>query len=223
MSHDEHASMSELYSAYAAGRLSPAFALMLETQATLRADVSQDLHCAEAIAGAVFEEETPDRLAPNAFEKTLQAIDAITVNEDMAIAAAERAGEGVNELLCLPEPLRERALEACEQAGWRQLTNGVSRIDLHLAPGTHTHLYRIEPGCSVPRHTHRSDEYTLVVQGGFTDETGSYGPGEISRQTPTDTHQPVADDDGVCIALAVSQSGMKFTGVLGLLQKLARR
>ena len=223
MSRDEQAHMSELYSAYAAGRLSPPFALMLETQAALRPDLSADLRCAEAIAGAMFEEETPDRLAPNAFEKALKAIDSITVDEDMAIAAAERAGSSVSELLSLPEPLRERALEACKQEGWRQLTGGVSRIDLHLAPDAHTHLYRIEPGSSVPRHSHRSDEYTLVVQGGFTDETGSYGPGDISRQTPGDTHQPIADEDEVCFALAVSEEGMRFTGLLGLIQKLARR
>ncbi|MGB3626665.1 MAG: cupin domain-containing protein, partial [Henriciella sp.] len=119
--------------------------------------------------------------------------------------------------------LRGEAIIARERAGWQKLTRGVSRLDLAEGASEHAHLYRIEPGCSVPHHSHREDEFTLVVQGGFTDRTGSYGPGDISRQTPTDFHQPVADEDGVCMALAVSEAGIKLTGVLGMLQKLTGR
>lgn len=216
--------VSELYSAYAAGRLSPSFALMVETQASLRTDIRQDVQFAEAVAGAMLEEEELDRMAPNAFETALRAIDAEAGGrDDAALAAANRAGDAVRELLGLPEPLRERALDVCATSGWKRLTRGVSRLDLGLDQGEHAHLYRIEPGHGVPRHSHKADEYTLVVQGGFTDASGSFGPGDISCQTPEDTHQPVADEDGVCIALAVSGGGLKFTGVLGFLQKIAGR
>lgn len=212
-------SFSELYSAYAAGRLSPPFALLVETQASIRGDIAADVVISEEIAGAMFEEEELDRLSPNAFEKALQAIDGMDTVNAMTRAATD-AGKGLNELLALPEPLRTEALEACEQSGWQKLTKGVSRLDLASGSSEHAHLYRIEPGFSVPHHTHKCDEYTLVVQGGFTDATGSYGPGDICKQTPDDFHQPVADEDGVCIALAVSESGIRFTGFLGMLQKL---
>lgn len=221
MHSSEPSYVSELYSAYSAGRLSPAFALMVETQAAMRSDILRDLHISESIAGAMLEREAPETMSPNAFEQALRAIDEIEETEDRDLQAARAAGSELQELLSLPEPLREKALEACEkQGGWRNLTGGVSRIDLGDSAAVHAHLYRIKPGASVPRHSHQGDELTLVVQGGFSDATGTYGPGDISRQTPSDTHQPVADDDGVCIAFAVSEGGLRFTGILGLLQKL---
>lgn len=223
MSAAEPPYVSELYSAYASGRLSPPFALMVETQAAIRADIRRDLELSDAIAGAMLEDEEPTMMSPNAFETALRAIDSTENGEDRAVRAAVGASAGLQELISLPEPLREKALEACEARGWRRLTDGVQRLDLGSNPSIHAHLYRIEPGASVPRHSHHGDELSLVIQGGFSDAGGSYGPGDIARQTPDDTHQPVADDDGPCLVLAVSKGGLKFTGLLGVLQRLTGR
>ncbi|MEM5515907.1 cupin domain-containing protein [Henriciella sp. AS95] len=223
MSPNDPNSMSELYSAYAAGRLSPAFALMVETQAAIRADIAEDVATSEAIAGSMLEREDKVLLAPNAFERALKAVEAIEADEAAAVSAAKKAGEGINELLALPEPLRARAIEACSDGGWNKMTRGVSRLDLSGNAFVQAHLYRIQPGAGVPQHSHRGDEYTLVVQGGFTDHAGTYGPGDICTQSPTDTHQPVADDDGVCMALVISEGGLKFTGLLGMIQKVLRK
>lgn len=215
--------VSELYSAYVSGRLSAPFALMVETQAALRADIRRDLDISESVAGVMLENEPPVLMSPNAFEAALRAIDEDSQREDDRVRAAVAAGSELQEMLSLPEPIRDRALEACERDGWRRLTGGVRRLDIGTRASEHAHIYRIEPGASVPRHSHHGDELTLVLSGGFTDGSGSYGPGDIALQTPDDTHQPVADDDGPCIVLAVAEGGLKFTGVLGLLQKLARR
>ena len=211
--------LSELYSAYAAGRLDPAYALLVETQAALRPDIRRDMRQAELVSGIFLESEERDMLAPNAFEKALQAIDRLEEPADPA-RAAHKASERLDELMALPEPLREKALESCMHTGWRRLTNSVSRLKINDGRSGHAHLYRISPGARMPRHTHHGDELTLVVAGGFTDESGAYGPGDVSLQTPHDTHQPVADDHGVCMVFAVSDGGMKFKGVLGLVQKL---
>jgi putative transcriptional regulator len=216
--HDVSAQISELYSAYAAGRLSPSFALLVETQAALRPDIRSDLDCAESLTGIFLEGERPDMLAPNAYEKTLQAIDRLEDRTDR-LQAAQLASERLSEIMDLPEPLREKALESCVRKGWKRLTSGVSRLELDQA-GSDAHLYRIKPGATVPRHSHKGDELTLVVKGGFSDENGSYGPGDLSLQTPEHTHQPVGDDDGVCLALAVCEGGLKFKGMLGLIQKI---
>ena len=214
-----HSQISELYSAYAAGRLSTAFSLLVQTQMALRADVRRDVEQAEAISGAFFEAEERETLSPNAFETALKRIDALEDGKDH-VQAAHLANERLTELMRLPEPLREKALEACVHGGWRRLTSGVSRLEITNKGASHSHIYRIKPGASVPRHSHHGDELTLVLEGGFTDEAGSYGPGDISLQTPHDTHQPVADDDGVCLVYAVCDGGMKFKGTLGFLQSI---
>ena len=69
-----------------------------------------------------------------------------------------------------------------------------------LVSNANGELYRIEPGATVPSHSHFGDELTLVVQGGFSDEVGSYGPGDICLKTPSDTHAPVGDDDGTSLS-----------------------
>ena len=58
------------------------------------------------------------------------------------------------------------------------------------------------------------------MAGGFSDERGSYGPGEVVINGPSDLHQPVGDEGEVCYALAVRDGGLRFTGVMGLLQRL---
>ena len=214
--------LSELYAAYAAGTLSPPFKLLVETQAAIRPDIRRDLQQAELVSGIFLECEDPERLAPNAFEKTLRAIDQLEDETD-STQAVHLANERLSEILDLPEPLREKALESCLRGGWKRMTNGVKRLDIAESASSHIHLYRISPGATVPSHSHYGNELTLVLQGGFSDETGSYGPGEISCKTPDDTHTPVGDDDGVCIALAVSEGGMQFKGMLGILQKVFAR
>jgi putative transcriptional regulator len=97
---------------------------------------------------------------------------------------------------------------------------GLKRLKLDVGSAMDVELYRIAAGSKIPRHSHGGNEYTMVLCGGFTDERGNYGPGDVCVNGPADTHQPVADDDEVCYALAVRDGGLRFTGILGMVQKL---
>lgn len=213
----------EIYSSYAAGCLDPAFCLLVETQAALRPDVERAVARAETIAGVFFENEASAALSDGAIDKAMAMIDAFEAGETPSAARANaihHAGEGLSELLDLPEPLRETALTSFQNQKWQGLTQGIRRLKLETGSQAEIELYRIEPGCTVPRHSHAGSEFTLVVAGGFSDESGSFGPGDISLKGPNDIHQPTGDMDGVCYALAVRDGGLKFTGVMGLIQRL---
>ena len=71
-------------------------------------------------------------------------------------------------------------------------------------------LIRTAPGAGVGTHTHRGEELTLVLTGGFTDATGSYRRGDLQTTTPEIVHRPVTDDDGTCITLAMTDAPLKF-------------
>ncbi len=212
--------LSELYSAYAAGVLAPAFALMVETQGMLRPDVRRAVAISESLAGTMLEAETGTSLRPGAVDRALAAIDRLDAPDGHGQAAAMAAGEGVNELLALPEPLRTRAIEAAGRSGWKMLGPGIRRLALDTGGDLETELYRISPGAMVPRHTHAGSEYTLVVSGGFTDETGSFGPGDLVVNGPDDTHRPVGDEGEPCFALTVRDGGLRFTGMMGVIQRM---
>ncbi|MEO0608499.1 MAG: ChrR family anti-sigma-E factor [Pseudomonadota bacterium] len=210
----------EIYSQYAAGCLDPAFSLMVETQAALRPDVDRAVARAEAIAGLFFESEAQAELSENAAAKALAMIDAYEANIRPNAQAVHQANQGLEEILALPEPLRETTLNSLRAGKWQNLTQGVRRLKLDAGSQAEVELYRIEPGCTVPRHSHKGSEFTLVVAGGFTDESGSFGPGDLSVKGQSDTHQPTGDPGSVCFALAVRDAGLKFTGVIGLVQRM---
>ena len=211
---------SELYSAYAAGCIDPAFALMLETQSLMRADVRASVALSEMIAGNFLETAPAARMSEGALDRTLAAIDALEAPQTMQRAAGQAAGDALNEILSLPEPVRGAAIDAAGKQGWQMMGLGLKRLKLDVGSAMEVELYRIAAGSKIPRHSHGGNEYTMVLCGGFSDERGNYGPGDVCVNGPADTHQPVADDDEVCYALAVRDGGLRFTGVLGMVQKL---
>lgn len=213
-------SFSELYSAYAAGCIDPAFAMMLETQSLMRADVRRSVALSEMISGNFLETAPAARMSEGALDRALAAIDSLEVSQDLQRAAGQAAGDALNEMLSLPEPVRGAALEAAGKQGWQMMGLGLKRLKLDVGSKMEVELYRIAAGSKIPRHSHAGNEYTMVLSGGFSDERGNYGPGDVCVNGPTDTHQPIADEDEVCYALAVRDGGLRFTGVLGMVQKL---
>ncbi|MEL7040378.1 MAG: ChrR family anti-sigma-E factor [Pseudomonadota bacterium] len=210
----------EVYSNYAAGCLDPAFCLLVETQAALRPDVERAVARAETIAGVFLETEAIAPLSDGAIDKAMAMIEAYEAGAETRAAAVHAANDGLDELLRLPEPLRETALQSFQTQKWQGLTPGVSRLKLDADSAAEVELYRIERGQTVPKHSHAGSEFTLVVAGAFSDETGRYQAGDISLKGPEHTHQPTADTDGVCYALAIRDGGLKFTGMMGLVQRL---
>ncbi|MEM1390809.1 MAG: hypothetical protein AAGG45_06985, partial [Pseudomonadota bacterium] len=65
----------EVYSAYAAGCLDPAFGLLVETQAAIKPEVSRAVARAETIAGIMFENEGCETLSDGALNAALSIID----------------------------------------------------------------------------------------------------------------------------------------------------
>jgi putative transcriptional regulator len=108
---------------------------------------------------------------------------------------------------------------------WRPAFGGFEqiRLDLH-GDGHRVQLLRLEAGQGLPLHRHVATEYTVVLQGGYTDNTGSYGVGDFAVGPGPQEHRPVADPGGPCIALIVLEKPIVLTGFWGrLLNPLLRR
>ncbi len=210
----------ELYSAYAAGTLDPGFALLVETQAALRPGIARAVQAGETLAAALLEAEHPSPLAPDACARALAMIDASAPRLNPPARPDHPAGETMNEVASLPRPLRRAVADSLDQTEWQLTLPGVRRLRIRTHGEAETELYRLEPGASVPRHSHEGAELTLVVTGSFADEAGIFGPGDVSVKGPEHTHQPVASLDGICYALAVRDGGLRFTGLVGAIQRI---
>lgn len=197
--------------ALASGRAEPALGLFLDVLMEMRGISEVE---GEAFAGAALEAEAPAEMKSDALA--------------MAFAAIERGGRAsparrtltYPELETLPAALREAIAVAEARRGWSYSGPGIKRLDLGIPGGAKAEIIRLEAGRAVPWHTHKGQELTLCIHGEYSDGEAAYGPGDFSAFDGSVRHQPRAHDQGTAYALAVTDAGLRFEGVLGALQKL---
>ncbi|MEZ5938731.1 MAG: cupin domain-containing protein [Hyphomonadaceae bacterium] len=204
---------AEAFAAFASGRSDPMLSLFLDCVSTGR---TRDAMTALAAAGAMLERETPAALSDGALERAMAAIE----QSPSPAAAPSRPADVDFEAIRLPPALVSALRDAEQRRAWKPLGPGIQVLELGEGGPIRAELMRIGPGVGTPRHTHKGRELTLCLHGGFSDGRGAYGPGDIVYADRWVTHRPVADADGPCLVLALTDDGLKFTGVLGLMQKL---
>jgi len=128
----------------------------------------------------------------------------------------KRSHEGFT---ALPAPLRRYAPQGTGALRWRRLARGLqaARLVTDQEHGCYLSLLHLEPGHAVPRHTHRGDELVMVLQGGYEDEHGHFGVGDVEMADPSIEHRPVADPGPMCIGLVLAQAPVRLTGFPGRL------
>ncbi|MFV8816476.1 ChrR family anti-sigma-E factor [Haliea sp. E17] len=95
---------------------------------------------------------------------------------------------------------------------WRHIGSSVQVC--HLRTGDRENefaLYHIRAGGSIPHHTHRGNELTLVLEGGFSDEEGHYRAGDFIQRDASHRHSPTATLDRDCICVGVLDAPVRFT------------
>ena len=69
-------------------------------------------------------------------------------------------------------------------------------------------LLHIDAGGEIPEHTHTGFEVTLLLDGEFTDEEGSYVPGDFIWQDGRHQHTPLTKEG--CLCFTVVSSALHF-------------
>lgn len=118
--------------------------------------------------------------------------------------------------IALPNAIKSLALKE-----WQGLGK-ISRARINLDDETRrTSLLHIDKGGSVPHHTHKGFEITLLLQGSFEDEMGTYHAGDFIWLSGEHTHNPVTQEG--CVCLTVSSDALHFTqGVSQLFNPLGK-
>lgn len=194
--------------ALASGRADPALGLLIDSLMEMKG-----LSLAEGctLSGAMLEAETPVAMSADALDRAFAAIEK---------GGARKPTPEYPELIELPRNLVDAILSAETDTGWSGAGPGVRKLKLNLGGEARAEVIRIDPGVAIPWHTHKGQEVTLSLIGGYSDGRGSYGPGDVVLADPTVRHQPIADDDGVCFVLAITDAPLKFEGVIGVIQKI---
>lgn len=113
------------------------------------------------------------------------------------------------------------ALRRYQHLGWNSI-GAISRARLPLNEGdTRASLLHIGMNGSVPSHTHKGMEVTLLLSGHFEDEEGGYVPGDFIVLDGTTNHTPHTLDG--CLCYTVADAPLHFTkGMSQLLNAVGR-
>ena len=185
--------------AQAAGALDPAMALLVATHLHFCPGCRAQAALGEAVGGALLEEAPPIPLADDALARAMARLDA-------PAPPVRRAVSNDN----TPPSLRAFLRRDLSQVRWRAMGSRLGYVTLYRKGDVTLRLLRGSPGSEVGPHSHRGREYTLVLRGGYHDETGAYGPGDFQCADGDVTHNPIADPGEDCINLAVTVGGLRF-------------
>lgn len=203
----------ELLIAYAAGASDEAVSLIVATHLALCPDCRREVRNAEGAGGTLLEDLQPAPLPDTALDAVMSRLNGAEAKP--APKAPLRNGHQA------PEPLRSYLGGDLDSVRWIPVAKGLAYRPIFKKGNTSVQLVRSKPGHGVSLHTHRGEEYSLILTGGYTDPTGHYIRGDVQTGTPELTHHPVADEGEDCITLAVADAPLAFRNpFVGLLARL---
>lgn len=183
----------EILMKYASGVLDPAMRLLVERHLEMWPESRPRLAVWQEYGGHALEAEDGVALTAGSLDRALARI---------GMAHTEVAAR-----LSLP---------AVDTLAWRWAGPGraIANIDV---PGSayKTYALRIGPGKAMLQHSHDAEEWTLIVQGSFRDESGEYSAGAFIEEDNDTNHRPVATGSTDCICFAVMSGPLNAPGLMG--------
>ncbi len=133
-------------------------------------------------------------------------MDAITADDEISEQAVQRSS-----LIKVRDKHYElpRALNNVSMSSWLNLGK-LSRSSLNLDEGPlHSHILHIDADGEVPTHTHKGFEITLLLDGSFEDEMGTYVAGDFIELNGEHNHKPRTKEG--CLCFTVADDALQFT------------
>ena len=214
-----HLAPDELFLDYASGALAEGPALAVALHVALDPAAAKAVERLANLGGALFDAEG-DAASAGAALDDAELQKALGRIEGLAIDPRPETTPLPKEFAWAPRALH-RYLR--RDMSWQSKFGGFEEMALDGIRSHRVSLLRLMPGRGLPMHAHTGDEFTVVLQGGYTDATGNYGPGDFAVG-PEGEHKPVADAGDPCIALIVLENPIVLTGPAGrFLNPLVRR
>ncbi|GGW85675.1 ChrR family anti-sigma-E factor [Alteromonas halophila] len=208
----------EQLTAFAEGTLSPVESLMVSAHCDMCSRC--ETRVADEVERAALEFDEPatsshteDQIYKSMFASITQvpADEATYLSPKAAPSAIELDGRKFE----LPRTLRRYA---SSMGNWSGLVGRLWQAPVDLGEAGVAHFIYMGRGGSVPEHTHRGCEYTLVLSGEFCDGLNTYDSGDFIYMNGEHTHAPHSDDTEGCLVFSIVDQPLHFTsGIARLL------
>lgn len=216
-----HHLADELLLDYACGSMSRPFAVVAACHLTLCPRCRREVAMLEAAAGELLASDEALGLgkgmdeAPLSEDLLAATLARLDEPEDARWADAPAAAPPPTGQPRLPRVLTDLMGTDLGALRWSGIGSYRQAVVIPEAGGGQLRMLKVSGGAALPVHTHAGLELTLVLAGGFADETGSYLRGDLSSADETIEHHPVADPGEDCLCLVVDEGAARLTGPVG--------
>lgn len=198
----------ELLMEFTAGQKHDALGIMVACHLETCRECQKRSQIFEQLGGEILQETQDATLSKGLLETLLSRL-----NEKPANTASAAQGD-----IRLPRPLRRFVPGYFDSLPWSGFSKNIQEFTLPFGDNQYVaKFYKIAAGKELPVHTHRGNEFTLVLAGQFSDDAGDYKQGDFILADTSTHHQPRAGMDADCICFAVMDAPLKFTGFFGRL------
>ncbi|MEK9678618.1 MAG: ChrR family anti-sigma-E factor [Rhodospirillaceae bacterium] len=210
-----HHPSGDLLLSYSAGSLGESWSLAVATHLAFCPPCREEAATADELGGALLQTEGVCDVPASVLDDLLSKVDQHLDTDELLVADQPLAQAEV------PSPLRNYVGDTFRGIPWSTLGGGAFQCLIDTGDSGQARLLKIPAGCAVPEHGHGGRELTLVLSGSFSDQTGTFGPGDLEDADEALTHQPLAGREAACICLAVTDAPLQFNSWLPrLLQPL---
>lgn len=204
----------EILLSYAAGNTSPSESLIVASHITVCSKCRKEVETFEKLGGKLLEESGTVDVNASSLDSIMSKIsDYDSVDNSRDVVSTNAVFKNIPSVLRKYLPDGSNLTE-----NWSKGIGGIKYFDIDLGnsnQNTRARMLSIPPGKKLPHHGHESQELTLVIQGGFSDENGSYDVGDVAIEDEKNIHTPISDSKEGCICLVVYEGNLKFKGPLG--------
>lgn len=189
---------------YASGCLHPSINLCISTHIDFCHECKVSLSKLETLGGALLEAAEDLPVSPHLLTHIFAHIDA-----QQSSYAAHISTTIINRNN-LPTSINKLINYDTHNLHWRRHGQKVRSAEMLNHDGIKASLVYISAGATIPEHKHTGLEYTVVLEGSFSDIHGVYQQGDFLLRKEGEPHSPTATADKDCLCLTVLEAPLKF-------------
>jgi putative transcriptional regulator len=193
---------------FADGVMAPAESLIISAHCDMCPQCAQKVSMfTETHSESAFEEEFAN-VDLKSFGNMMSDITSQVVDRGVSEVATNRVLELDGRKFTLPRSLN-RISES--MGNWSHLVGKIWQAPINLGGDTVANFIFMEKGGSVPEHSHRGSEMTLVVNGEYSDGLADYDSGDFTVMDGHHIHTPSTVADEGCLVFTIVDKPLHFT------------
>jgi putative transcriptional regulator len=195
--------------AYAAGAITEGFSLVLAAHLESCPHCQQRLQNAQEMGGEMLMQLQPSEAPAGGLDDVWSRIESSPAIEEPIKPVAGKSNGS------LPAVLQPFFKSGLDSVPWNKVAPGIGRyrFDTIDSENGSVQLLSIDPGITIPEHTHKGSELTLVLRGSYQDEIGRYQRGDLADLDSSVQHRPKVDSDEPCICLIATDQPLRFSSL----------